>query len=356
MFRVVFACLLLTVAACADAGDWSARVTGSFQYDYGHHRDGAIGSSDHGWRRSRLGLASTLPAGVDARFEFDLDSNTWTDAWLRLKPGRGHQIRIGQYKQPLFLDELSSDRNSAFLEQALPTSLVIARRLGVEYSYGTDAYRLSLSRYDGTLAGTHQGQAWVARALWLPWRQGNDLLHLAFAHGREQPAGGLIRLRSRAEGAPFLPIVVDSGTLRAVEHVDRSGIEALWLRGAWSAQAEYLQARISRQPGLNAKLSGWYAQLSWFASGDRRGYKDGAVDKPDLGEDGRGLELALRLSGLDLDDGSVRGGQIDNTGLGVIYYAHPQVRVMANWIHVHGERAERTLGPRILGARLQFSF
>lgn len=297
-----------------------------------------------------------MPGGFDARFEFDLDSNTWTDAWLRLKPGDGHQFRIGQYKQPLFLDELSSDRSSAFLEQALPSSFALARRLGAEYSYGNDAYRLSLSRYDGTLAGTHQGQGWVGRAHWVAWRQDRDLLHFALAHGREQPSGGQLRLRSRAEGAPFLPTVVDSGTLTAVEHVNRSGIEVLWLRGPWSVQAEYLQARISRELRRDAHLTGWYAQISWFAGGDRRGYKDGAVDKPALGEDGRGLELALRVSALDLNDDTVRGGQIDNSGISLIYYAHPQVRLLANWIHVHGERAERTLGPRILGARLQFSF
>lgn len=346
--------LALGIGPQAQAGDWSLRPQANLQYDW-TRVDGDLDQQLDGWRRSRVGLAIGMPSAIDARVEFDIHSRSWTDAFLRHRHG-AHQLRIGQFKQPIFLDELSSDRNTAFTEQGLPASFAIARRIGIDYSYSWSTFRLALSRYDGTLAGTNKGVGWAGRLVWLAHREGDTLLHLAAALAVEDPADGQLRLRSRLESTSKAPSLLDTGRLSGVRELRREGIEMLALRGPLAIQAEFLRAHLRRDSGPGASLPGWYAQASYFIGDDRRRYKDGVVDSPDLGEDGRGLELSLRLSRLDLDDGAVQGGTARNLSLGATWYFSPQLRLMANWVHSDSRRRGQDLDPRYLNLRVQVGF
>ena len=48
--------------------------------------------------------------------------------------------------------------------------------------------------------------------------------------------------------------------------------------------------------------------------------------------DGGALEVTGRVSGLDLDDGPVRGGRIVDWGLGLNWYQSQTSRLMLNYI------------------------
>ncbi len=46
-------------------------------------------------------------------------------------------------------------------------------------------------------------------------------------------------------------------------------------------------------------------------------------------------EVAARFSYLDLDDGSIRGGNLNDVTLGLNWYVSPRIRVMANFVRAH---------------------
>ncbi len=349
------ATLMLATATDASASDWQWAVGGNMQYDWLRTEENERLAQLSDVRRTRISLGFKAPAGFDAKVEFDVHANIWTDAWVRWR-GDGHGMKIGQYKQPMFLDELTSDRYTLFMEQGLPGSFALARRLGAEYTYATPHWRFSLSGYDGNLRGLQQGAGMVGRVVWTPWADAGNLLHLALSAGSESPDGDVARFSSRVEQSGIGRTRLDTGTLAGVDKIRRTGLEALWIRGPFTAQGEYLRADLSRDAAGDAALGGWYAQLGWFVSGDHTSYKDGALEIPDLGEDGRAVEIAARISELDLDDGSVRGGDTRNYTLGANWYLGKHVRLAANYVHVDGERRGVDVQPDVLEARVMLTF
>jgi phosphate-selective porin OprO/OprP len=49
-------------------------------------------------------------------------------------------------------------------------------------------------------------------------------------------------------------------------------------------------------------------------------------------------QVGLRYEGIDLDDGTVLGGEENNLTLGVNWYWHTNFKFMANYVRVESER------------------
>jgi len=357
--RLLPALPLLMALGCsplaAQSTDWQASIGGNFHYDWLRTDENGRLEQISDVRRSRLSLALKAPAGFDAKLEFDAHANNWTDAYLRWRD-QGHTLRLGQFKQPIYLEELTSDRYTMFMEQGMPGSFALARRIGAEYAYATPAWRLGASVYDGNLRGQLKGAGAVARVVYTPWVEAGRVLHFALSAGSENPDLDNARFSSRVEASGIGRTRLDTGTLAGVDRIRRSGAEALWINGPWTVQGEYLRSDLSRSARADAGLDGWYLQASCFVSGDHTSYKDGAIDAPDIGADGRALELAARVSQLDLDDGDVRGGDSSNFSLGANWYLTRHVRLSANYVHVDGQRREVAVEPDILEARVMLTF
>lgn len=347
--------LALHAGSAAASDDWQLSVGGNMQYDWLRIDENDRLTQFSDVRRTRLSLALKAPAGFDAKAEFDVFANNWTDAYVRWR-GEGHSVKVGQYKQPMFLDELTSDRYTMFMEQGLPGSFALARRLGAEYSWANPQWRASFSVYDGNLRGQLKGGGGVGRVVYTPFAEAGHLLHLAISAGSESPDADRARFSSRVEASGIGRTRLDTGTLTDVDRINRTGLEALWIRDSWTVQGEYLRSDLSRTGNADAELDGWYVGASWFPSGDHTKYKDGAIEAPDLGEDGRAFELAARVSSLDLDDGSVSGGDTTNFTLGANWYPSAHVRLTANYVHVDGERRNVPVEPDILEARVMLTF
>ena len=339
----------------AQSSEWQLSAGGNLQYDWLRSDENDVTSQDRDVRRSRLSIALKAPAGVDAKIEFDVYANTWTDAYVRWR-GNGHGIKVGQYKQPMYLEEMTSDRYTMFIEQGMSGSFALARRLGAEYSYATPHWRVSASAYNGNLRGQLKGGGAIGRVVYTPWASPGQVLHLGLSAGSENPDDDRARFSSRVEASGIGRTRLDTGTLTDVERIVRTGIEGLWINGPWTLQGEYARGDLSRTAGSDAGLHGWYVQAGWFVSGDHTNYKDGAIEAPDIGEDGRALELAARISALDLDDEGVRGGDSQNVSVGANWYLTKHVRLSANYVHVDGERRDIAVDPDILEARVMLTF
>ena len=125
-----------------------------------------------------------------------------------------------------------------------------------------------------------------------------------------------------------------------------------------------MQMKINRDRGMpDATLDGWYTYVSWFLTGESRAYEfeDGefARVKPmkNVGSDGFGAwEIAARYSTIDLDDGLVNGGTENNITIGVNWYLNPQVRFMANYVHVDTNSNAGNDNPDVIQFRGQLDF
>ncbi|MCH8478759.1 MAG: OprO/OprP family phosphate-selective porin, partial [Wenzhouxiangella sp.] len=151
--------------------------------------------------------------------------------------------------------------------------------------------------------------------------------------------------------------LVDTGSIGDVRRINQLGLEAAWQHGPFSAQGEYLQARVQRssaQPDL--AFDGWYVSASWLLTGESRGYRSG-VFRGINPQGSRGAwELVGRFSTVKLDDGPVAGGKQDNWSIGVNWYANARIRLMANHIQVKSRRAGVSDDSGILLARVQVAF
>ncbi len=345
MFRSL---LFLGSMAAGSASAVEIKPYAYLQYDINRIEENDRLTQDGDIRRLRAGVNVRLTERLDTRVEYDFYSELFTDVFLRYRHN-GHSVRAGHIKPPFSLEQLSSNRNALFVERSLADGLSLARRRGVEYGYAFGKWRVQAGTYDGNSAGLLEGNGWVGRAVFAPKIE-NGTLHFALAAGVEHPDVDF-RLSSRGETGPFSPTRIDTGRLRDVDKVGRVGVEALWLTGPFAVQAEWMSADIDRV-AKDARVDGGYLQASWMLTGNRT-YKDGILDAPNVGE-GRTVELAARISRLDLSDASVAGGTLDNLTLGATWYFTAATRVMFNYIRSDGERSV-PIDRDIIEARLQVS-
>jgi phosphate-selective porin OprO/OprP len=141
------------------------------------------------------------------------------------------------------------------------------------------------------------------------------------------------------------------------------GAEIATVQGPFSAQAEYITTSVQRDADRDLDFDGWYAQASYFLTGESRQYKDGkfarVTPKSIVGEGGIGAwELALRFSTLDLSDADIDGGEADSVTLGMNWYPTPTLRFTANYVDVLDVEGGANDGdePSVLQLRSQWAF
>jgi phosphate-selective porin OprO/OprP len=89
------------------------------------------------------------------------------------------------------------------------------------------------------------------------------------------------------------------------------------------------------------RFPGWYVNAGWFITGEHQGYNhpDGVITSPKVshpyGSDGGfgAFELVGRVSQLDLDSGSVRGGTVTDTIVGLNWYLNHGYRIAIDGVH-----------------------
>ncbi len=390
---------LTLASSCAHAGDyslygdWPTHVTAADGTDFGlavlYQYDVNAFSNDAGKfenantnRRIQIGLYLRRPGVYDSVVQYDFQSNQWADAFVRLR-SKGvvgtdlGNFRLGYSKTPVGFEGATSSSATTFLETALPTQAIWeGRRAGVDWSFVRTHFVLNIGDYfwRKDFDGQNPGQTWAMRAAWVPLNKEGAVLHLGVSASRESldwaDEGAVppqARFRARPE-AGLTPVrLVDSGTLAYSKRVDREGVEALWIGGSWSMQAEYLHANVVRyngRPDYNAR--GFYVFGTWTVTGEARQYNDGNVgdrrynsrNQQDINSEGQwgALELALRYSQLDLNDGAVTGGKEHDWTLGANWYLGRRLKLQANYVWAFSDRGNLQVNPRIVEMRAQVSF
>jgi phosphate-selective porin OprO and OprP len=330
--------------------------------DFGQQEDGVR------FRRGRFYMRGNIYENMDFMLQIDFAGGevALRDVFLGLSDFPIGKLRMGQFKEPFGLEQLTSSNQITFVERALPDVFTPGRNVGFMLhdtlldQRMTCAAGLFRDTDDTGFAVDNSGYNLTARLTGLPWYEdkGASLLHLGAAYSYRNP-DGTVRYRARPE-TPINDRFVDAGNI-AVDQVDLLGLEAAWVAGPLSLQGEYMMANVDRQTGADVSFSGYYAQASYFLTGERRPYSTSSGTfgpaKPKnnfrWGAGPGAWELKARYSSLDLNDGPVQGGKMNNVGAGVNWYLNPNARIM--WDYVHSD-VEDSGKANILMMRLHVFF
>ncbi len=327
----------------------------------------ATGDENNGaeFRAARIYIAGLLYNRIGFKAQYDFASTSsgeepnFKDVYIQLVklPIVGN-FRVGHYKEPWSLENLTSSKYITFMERSLPNAFSKGRSLGAGFFNHALDKRLTWNAgvfYDTdseappvTNAGNGPGQVdYGFRVTGLPWYQdkGKTLVHLGFSLAHEDHGvGDTFQIRSRPESHLTANRPVDTGT-QAMEKVTRYNVEAAAVYGPFSVQGEYMVLNGDAPDGTpGVHYTGWYVHASYFITGEHRKYKTKAgafarvSPNNNFEEGGWGAwQLALRYSTLDLNDdnsaAAYLGGEIDDITVGLNWHLNPNTRFMLNYIN-----------------------
>ncbi len=349
-------------------GDFAFRFGGRLHADVAYYdQDETQLGSGTALRRARLYVSGALPQRWRFRAEYDFAGNDVSvkDAWIGFFGAKLFAFKVGNFLQPFSLEALTSSNTITFMERALPNVFAPGYRLGAGGSYSGQAWNVSASLFGDAVDEPDEevDEAWgiAARVTTAPIRERGRVLHIGVATVYETTDGNdKTRFRVRPESAVTDRRLVDTRTMNNVDHTVTYGLEAAFVQGAWSAQAEYMRVGVSRDDIEDLVFDGWYIYGSWFVTGESRRYRFGKGNFRPIEPKAKtgAWEVALRYSQLNLTDQDVSGGKQDDITLGVNWYPNKHVRFMANYISVNADPNRNGIRdqPRIIQFRAQVFF
>ena len=264
-------------------------------------------------------------------------------------------LRVGHFKEPFGLEELTSSKYITFMERSLTSAFAPSRNVGVmahrTLDTGTLAYGVFRTTGDNGYDEGDGDYSLTGRYTRLLRNEdgGRNLLHIGAAASSRSIDGLTIRPRPSAHLAGKLPGAEDE----TADGEFRYGVEAAWDRGPLSVQAEFMGSSVSAAD--NFSYTGWYVMASYFFTGESRPYdsKKGTFKrvKPaqefSWGESWGAVELAVRYGSIDYGDfvypaqhptkpaGTIptNGHKVDDLTVGVNIYHNPTFRTMFNYVY-----------------------
>jgi len=357
-------------------GDFKLKIGGRLQTDwFWSSEDNAIksdvGEQEDGVeiRRARLYFSGLIYGNVEYKLQFDFAGGDadLKDAYLGLTDFPLGKLRMGHFKEPFSLEELTSSKYITFLERALPNIFAPSRNTG--FMLHNTASDEKMTTAIGVFRSTDDygenvddgGYNVTGRVTALPIyeNKGANLLHIGAGYSYRNPDDS-VRYRQRPE-AHLANYFVDTSNF-ASDQVDLVGLEAAWVNGPLSLQGEYMMADADRLgSGSDVKFDGYYVQASYFLTGEHRNYKTSEAAfsriKPKENYNAAGgpgaWEIKARYSGLDLSDSDITGGELDNITAGMNWYLNPNTKIM--WDYVHADKDDVGQADMLM-MRLQFDF
>lgn len=364
-------------------GNYSFKVGGFAQIDAGiindDRRDHPSGTS---FRRARINASGTILQDFNYKFETDFANNatantfnaTITDMYLQYTGLSPVTFTVGQFKEPFGLEQLTSDLYVTFMERALLTTFTPERNIGGQVATSGSNWTAALGAFGsngGTVSTDDEAMDITGRLTYAPIADAENrtFLHLGIAGSYREPlsATDSMRFSSKPESVLTSSQAVDTGSITGVDQTHELGLEAAFVYGPFALQGEYMRADVDRRTLPDATLSGYYAEASYFLTGESRNYQPSKgrfegtkVPQPLSLKYGTwgAWQVAARFSELDLTDAPVNGGAAKDITLGLNWYPHNHVRVSANYIKVNtdGRSVTPNDDPEIWTLRTQFDF
>jgi phosphate-selective porin OprO and OprP len=372
-------------------GNFEAHLRGRLFVDGGYlDDDDGFYDNDNATeaRAARLGIEGTAWRDFGYRLEVDFADNEVdiTDAYIDydgefIDPA---YVRVGQFKTPNSLEELTSSRFITFMERAAFTDAFdFDRRIGLGSGVGGDnwAFNAGLFGQNADDVAANEGFAAAGRGHYAfvdPVGE-DSAIHLGssvrFRDLDNDADGDAFRYRQR----PFFHFtdtrLVDTGELPEAENDVLLGGEAALVLGRFSLQGEAAHTWLQQDDADDASgLWGGYLSASYLLTDDSRAYEadDGVFDRVEVSdpvhEGGAGAwEVATRFDYLALNDGAadIAGGEMYSIIAGINWYPVKHVRFMLDYAFSRAFNASDSPGAAVdgssnyvhgVGARAQVDF
>lgn len=282
------------------------------------------------------------------------------DGFLGWKRHKTFSLRLGQFKEPFMLEELTSGRFIDFIERSPAALLAPGRDIGLMFhgKLWEDRIEYQLGAFNGNgrnnATDANDDKDIAARLVLTPFKPLDDpwLKGLrvggAITYGSEKQAFG--SLSDPNSGGTFLTV---TGSDRARGDRTRLNVEAAWTKGPFKIQGEanWMDVRLARfVAGLpnstfedDADFTSYYVEGLWVATGEDASdtYGRRKVAKSFLEGDGCGrIELGLRFARFWVDDSIFDNGfanasrstpGYDSYTVGGNWWLNPYVRFSINY-------------------------
>ena len=335
---------------------------GRLELDYTNYSSGVL-ADDSGLnlRRFRVGLAGQVKAWQDWSYKVELDltdsENTLSDAFISWHSEDWGVVRIGNQKVAHSLSGSTSSVSIPFLERPLPTlAFTLQHRLGLGYDFDFDRWGGNITLFGEDPNDDVGSHGFSTRLYFNPSRSNTHVLHVGGSIMRLSSDGDA-QLRARPESHKTNTRLVDTGVYPDVDTSSALGLELAAAKDSFTFRSEFYGAYWNRSEANDNRFKGWYAEGSWFLTGEKSHYREGKFIRPNIQSEKGAWEVAARFSTLDLNDDDVRGGKEQNITLGLNWYSQVHWRFMANLIKVHAsDGAYDGQDPWILQVRAQYYF
>lgn len=384
-------------------------LTGFAQIDalyFDQNDDSVAANSDiqdyAGFRRARLAAKGQLAENTGYYLEMDFafpGRPSFMDVWVEQQkiPGIGN-VRIGQFRQPLSMEALTSVRDMMFLERALPFAFIPFRQIGVmayntafedSVTWAGSVYRFPTDTYGNAYSDNGYGTSYRVTGVPIYDEACNQVLH--FGAGYSYNTFGKQSNGTRFQGFRALPevgynigaagaggfggpVFASTGTLATATADNLFNVEAAYAYDSFLFQSEFFDV-VVQDPVGNQNYTGAYAMVSYVLTGEHHKYNRKAaafgrvIPDRNLGACGWGAwEVAGRWSYIDLRDspnafvpGQPNAGvsptYLTDLTLGINWYWNAYAKMQFNYIHAFQSiQGAPNAITNIFGVRTQFDF
>jgi phosphate-selective porin OprO and OprP len=332
-------------------------------------------------RRARLDLGLSIQKTIEIAFQYDFASRNTpiADAVIAYTGLDDALFTVGNFKEPVSLEQLISDSNTMFVERSLMDALVPGRNTGFAVGANGEAWTFAAGVFGGNINDdiTDDGIAGSARFTYAPVNTKSTTVHLgasgsyrAFGERHDTVSFGT-EPEANIAGVSF----VDTGDITDADSLSLFGVEGAVRHESFRAQGEYMLAHVDRRVGGSPTFQGGYLEAAYVLNGAAPSYSlspdygaayavFGGVkinDEQRVSKGGFGVvEVAGRFSFLDLEGAGVRGGSERDWTAGLNWYPDYNLRVSLNYINAYAENAPQARGrdvsADIFVSRLQVSW
>ena len=323
-------------------GEYSLKFGGRIMYDYAIWNNGHETYSGTEFRRVRFFNSGKVYGNIKYKLQFDFAGGdvSFKDIYMDSAVPYIGNLKVGHFKEPFRLEALMSSKYMTFMERGFPIAFFPERNVGImiydsfiedKLSIQAGLFREASSGNDEKIDGVNNI---TTRLTFLPINDGNKLLHLGAGFSSRATSDSTYSISTRPEnhlGTKLLDMHLDH-----INKMNLIGLELAYVMGSFSIQGEYVVNSVEAMENYN--FSGYYTQVSYFLTGEKRKYKNslsgfGRVDPKNNAKEGEGwgaFELAARYSAMDLSDANE--GILNDVTLALNWYLNPCTRVMFNYV------------------------